>query len=92
MLVHNLDERATQAFDLKLGSNEYSEPLFGATEQPWASQVNLKKANAGRYLAQFIAKDEEKTKDDGYKMCEPMVKEEKKKEEEVKSEIEESKE
>jgi hypothetical protein len=46
LLVHNLDEHTVQAWDLKLGSTDYNDPLLLEN-----LTIPLHKANQGKYLA-----------------------------------------
>jgi len=62
LVVHNLDEHSSQVFDIKVNTAEWNLGLLKD-----GVGVDLTKATAGKYLMEFIEKDEEKTKDFAYK-------------------------
>lgn len=66
LVVHNLDEQTTQAYDLKLGSQEYTEPLLKDHLTIEVSKAHTK----GRSLGYYLKKDELAANDNGYKLIE----------------------
>ena len=70
-VVHNLDEQSSQIYDLKSGSLDYNEGLV-----PSQFKVEAGKSKKGKFLAEFIAKDEKKYKDEGFRMIEVSAEEE----------------
>jgi hypothetical protein len=62
LVVHNLDEHSSQIFDIKVNTAEWNLGLLKD-----GVGVDPTKATAGKYLMEFIEKDEEKTKDFAYK-------------------------
>ena len=67
LVVHNIDEQTSQAYDLKLGSADYNEAL-----RVELCTVDSERACKGKYIADFIGKDEKKTSDQGYNMVDLM--------------------
>ena len=65
-VVHNLDEQSSQIYDLKSGSLDYNESLI-----PQSFKVDGGKCKKGKFLADFIAKDEKKFNDESYRLMEP---------------------
>ena len=65
-VVHNLDEQTTQAYDLKLGSQEYTEALLKHHLTIDVTKAHVK----GRSLGYYLQRDEKTSGDDGYRLIE----------------------
>ena len=69
LVVHNLDEGTSQAYDLKLGSTDYNEPLLLGD----GVVVGHGKAKKGVTIMELIAKEEKQTNDFVYKFVDPPL-------------------
>lgn len=65
LVVHNIDEQNSQAYDLKLGTTDYNDPLLIDE-----TIVNLDKTHL--YVTDLIREEEKLTGDDGYQIVEPF--------------------
>lgn len=62
--MHNIDEQTSAIYDLKSGSTDYNEGLFPEVT------VDTSKLAKGRSYGDYLAKDEGKAKDEGYRIME----------------------
>jgi hypothetical protein len=62
LLVHDLDGRKTQSFDLKVGGPDFVESLIENC------QVAEAKARKGKYVMDVVRKEEQRAADEAYKI------------------------